>query len=285
MSENARDTPPGARPEPVPAEPDASSPADGGTPPKQPATSAQWRQLLRDDDLPEQLAELPYFQRRRARRAWRSARRDARNARVRAQRKNVPTPVTVPLIALLVAALITAGSWLWRDADHTTTHSAATAPPAAPVNPVTGTTPPAPAASSPAPLPDAPDDVAKAFVTAYTTRIPPKDGSHQAAVKRAAPYASAALVANLNRHDDLDWNLLIAAQGLEAKPTAVTISRPSPKDQPSADTSVRVYRQATARIAVTGTEAYAYTRHLVVEVSRADVGQRWMVTRVLGLEE
>lgn len=276
--------------------PDHDAPADDpvastrssstDAPSRKPTTPDQWRQFLRDDKPPEQIAELPLFQRRRARRAWRSARRDARSQWVKRQRRNVPTPITVPIVALLVAVLIGTVSWLSRDENHDTARPQPTAPPtAAPAPPPSEPPEPAATPSSTAPRPETPDDVAKAFMTGYSTRIPLQDGTHKAAVQRAAPYASAALVANLRNHDDLDWNLLIASQATSAAPKNVTVAAPQAKDRPAPDTTLRLYRQATARIEVQATEDYAYTRRLTLEIARADVGQPWMVTRVLGVEE
>ncbi|GGX46171.1 hypothetical protein [Streptomyces noursei] len=249
-------------------------------------TAEQWRELLRKEQLPEPLAELPFRKRRRARKAWRSARRDARAAWVKRERRAVPTPVSVPIIALVLAGLVGAASWLWPDQDstpaRTTPHHTPTAqhPPAP-----DATVPPAPTPSHTPQRPQSPDDIAKAFVTAYCTRNPARDASHVAAVNRAAQYASTALVDNLTRHNDLDWNQLIAAQASTATPSSVTLTTPADTQQLPPDTSIRVYRQATARIDVKGTDNYSYIRHLTIEVSRGDVGQPWQVTRVLGVQE
>jgi hypothetical protein len=143
---------------------------------------------------------------------------------------------------------------------------------------------PTPSASAPA-VADNPQAVAKAFVTAYTTRRPLQDGSHTASVERAAPYASTPLVENLNKHDDRDFNQLVAAQATSATPTQVDIGQPSQKQRPAPDTSVRVYLQADVTLDVKGTDPYTYTRHLTLEVARADSASAWMVTRVLGLQE
>ncbi|MEJ8654797.1 hypothetical protein WKI65_43865 [Streptomyces sp. MS1.AVA.3] len=126
---------------------------------------------------------------------------------------------------------------------------------------------------------------AEAFVRAYTTRRPIRDGSHTASVQRAAPYASAPLVANLERYADRDFDELVAAQAKASRPTKVAIALPSAKQRPAPDTPVRVWRQATVTLQVTGNATYTYTRHLTVEVQRSDVGAPWMVTRVLGIEE
>ncbi|HBF84434.1 MAG TPA: hypothetical protein DD420_32250 [Streptomyces sp.] len=127
--------------------------------------------------------------------------------------------------------------------------------------------------------------MAKAFVTAYTTRFPLQDQTHEAAVDRAAPYASTPLVANLKKHDDKDFNQLVAAQAVSAKPTDVSVGKPEDKQRPAVDTSIRVWRQTDVTVTVTGSDNYTYTRHLTVEVARADAASPWTVTRVLGIQE
>lgn len=248
-------------------------------------TPEGWREWLRADELPDQIAELPFRQRRRAKRAWRSARRDARTRWVKEERRKVPTPLSVPIILLVVAGAVAAASWLNSHHDRDTVQSPPPATHSATPSPQDDSPSPAASASTTARRPATPDGIAKAFVLAYTTRILLQDGTHSAAVKRAAPYASTALVDNLNRHDDVDWNKLVAAQATSATPTQVSINTPAATEEFAPDTPVRVYRDATARIEVKGTDNYTYTRHLTLEVSRADVGQPWMVTRVLGLEE
>ncbi|MFF4205583.1 hypothetical protein ACFYZ8_33600 [Streptomyces sp. NPDC001668] len=252
-------------------------------------TAAQWRQLLRDQPPPDELADLPWRARRRGRRAWKSARRAQREQWVKAERRKVPTPITIPIIALVLAGAVGLASWLQSGHDHqagahpapSATPTAAAAQSADPATPTPATT----ASPTTTTRPTTPDGIAKAFVTAYCTRKPLQDGSHKAAVERAAPYASAPLVTNLAKHDDKDFNQLVAAQAVKAAPTTVTISQPAASQRPAPDTAVRVYRQATAVIAVEGTDDYRYTRHLTLEIARADVGQPWMVTRVLGLKE
>ncbi|MFF4933337.1 hypothetical protein ACFY2H_31265 [Streptomyces griseofuscus] len=251
-----------------------------------PQTAAEWREALRREELPPELAELPRRQRRRARKHWRSARRDARTEWIRAERRKTPTPLVVPILALIVAGVVAGAAWLMPDHHATSTPQARhTATPASQAPGPAGEDPAVDASPSPTPTPTTPDQVAKAFVTAYTTRFPLKDQDHDAAVERAAPYASTPLVANLKKHDDKDFNQLVAAQAVSAKPTEVTIGQPSDKQRPAVDTSIRVWRQADITIAVTGTDDYTYTRHLTVEVTRADAASPWMVTRVLGIQE
>ncbi|EGX58471.1 MULTISPECIES: hypothetical protein [Streptomyces] len=248
-------------------------------------TPEGWREFLRADELPDEIADLPFRQRRRVRRAWRSARRDARARWVKAERRKVPTPLSVPIILLVVAGLVAGASWLNSHDDRDTVQTKPPATYSATPAPQEDTPSPAASASRTVRRPGTPDGIAKAFVLAYTTRMPLQDGTHSAAVERAAPYASTALADNLNKHDDIDWNKLVAAQATSATPTQVSINPPASKKEFAPDTPVRVYRDATAHIEVKGTDNYTYTRHLTLEVSRADVGQPWMVTRVVGLEE
>ncbi|MEW1760387.1 hypothetical protein AB0393_28235 [Streptomyces cyaneofuscatus] len=248
-----------------------------------PQTAAEWRELLAREELPPEIGELRGRKRRKAKRRWRSARRDERTEWIREERKKTPTPTAIPVIALIVAAVVAGAAWLWPDQ-----HSADTAKPKAtptveaPEEPASAS--PTPTASAPT-VADEPEAIAKAFVTAYTLRRPVQDGSHKAAVERAATYASTPLVENLKKHDDRDFNELVAAQATEAKPTKVDIGQPSAKDRPAPDTSVRVYLQADVDLDVKGTDPYRYTRHLTIEVARADASSPWMVTRVLGLKE
>ncbi|MGW1976652.1 hypothetical protein [Streptomyces sp. NPDC001889] len=289
MSDDDRERPPLPQDGPPPHAPSSDSPAGPSGPlPAAPRTAAQWREFLRGQEPPDQLADLPRRQRRRARRAWRSARRDQRAQWVKTERRNVPTPISIPLVALLLAALVAGFAWLRPGGD--TAVRTETAPTPTPTStspapqPSRTSTPaaPTPALSTPAARPD---DVARAFVTGYTTRLPLQDGAHTAAVQRAAPYASRPLTDNLKRHPDVDFDQLVAAQAVEARPDKVTITRPTAKQRPAPDTPVRVYRQATARIQVKGTHTYRYTRHLTLEIARADTGEPWTVTRLLGLKE
>ncbi|WP_431983850.1 hypothetical protein [Streptomyces qinglanensis] len=251
-----------------------------------PRSAQQWRELLRKDQPPEQFTELPLFQRRRARRAWRSARRDARAQWIKSERRKVPTPLSVPIIALLLAGMVAAASWLWPDQGgetvQTKPHNTPSAVPSADgTTTPTSTSPPSHSANRPG----TPDGVARAFVLSYCTRNPAQEADHRVAVSRAAPYASEGLLDNLKRHGDRDWNKLVAAQAMTATPTKVTVTAAPAKEDLPPDTAVRVYRQTTSRIQVKGIDDYHYTRHLTLEVSRTDIGRPWQVTRVLGVEE
>ncbi|MFG2210570.1 hypothetical protein [Streptomyces sp. NPDC048638] len=268
-----------------PSRPSASESATPGRksgPAPVPQTAAEWRELLAREELPPEITELRGRKRRKAKRRWRSARRDERTEWIREERKKTPTPAVVPVIALVVAAAVAGAAWLWPDHDGDNSKAKATPTVQAPAAPETST--PTPTASAAA-VADNPQAVAKAFVTAYATRHPLKDGSHKAAVERAAPYASAPLVQNLKKHDDRDFNQLVAAQATDATPSKIAIGQPSTKDRPAPDTSVRVYLQADVDLTVKATDPYDYTRHLTIEVARADAASHWMVTRVLGLEE
>lgn len=249
-----------------------------------PQNAAEWREALRRDDLPSELSDLPRRQRRRARNHWRSARRDARTEWIRTERRTTPTPLTVPILALIVAVLVAGAAWLMPDHHSGTPHAAPTTAPATQEPAPASDTPTTPS-PSPTPATTTPDQVAKGFVTAYTTRYPRKDQTHDAAVERAAPYASTPLVTNLKAHDDRDFNQLVAAQAVSAMPDQVTIGEPGPGHRPAPDTSVRVWRQADVTVTVQGTDDYTYSRHLTLEITRADAASPWMVTRVLGIQE
>lgn len=259
--------------------------------PARPKTPQDWRDLLRNEPLPEEHTELPYRQRRRARRRWRSAQRATRSQWIRQERRRTPTGIHIPLIALLLATAVAVAAWLWPAHAH---RQAARHAPAAPTSATATATTPSPPTSADTPTatgqpiaPPAagPADIARDFFTAYTTRLPVADVTHLGAVRRAAPYASQALVDNLARHDDHDFNVLAARQATAARPADVRITAPTNSQRPAPDTPVRVWLQATATINVTGTHDYNYQRSLTLEVSRADVGTAWMVTRVLGIQD
>lgn len=258
---------------------------DPSTTPTTPSTAEQWRQFLREQP-PEEIGELPFRKRRRARRAWRTARRAERAETIRRERRQVPTPLYVPVIALLVAAAVGTAALVQSDDKPAKAQAKPdrTVAPAAP-GPQTPSSAASPEVSQDVPRPTDPEELAKAFMSAYAKRSPAFEETHVQAVRRAAPYASTSLVDNLTKHRDKDWDHLIAAQANYATPTRVTVSVPKAKDAPGVDTSLRIYRSATARIKVRGTDNYSYTRHLVLEVARHDVGGLWQVTRVFGLGE
>lgn len=196
-----------------------------------PQSADEWRELLRQQELPPEISELSRRKRRKARRHWRSAQREERTQLIRRARKNTPTPIVVPILGLIVAAAVAAGALLWPDKpgpDTVTTKPTPTVEaPRAPSSPA-----PAPSASAPT-IDDTPQSVAKAFTTAYTNRRPLEDGGHEAAVDRARPYMSTALAYNLAKHDDRDFDRLVAAQATAATPTKVTIGKPTSAQRPA----------------------------------------------------
>ena len=262
---------------------DTSSEPRASRPSRTPRTPADWRDLLRQEELPEEFGALPRRQRRRARRRWRSARRDEHTRWISEQRRRTPTPLVIPLVALLVAGVVTAVS-LWPRAQDESTRPRKPTPAPTVVSPAPSRTSASPTAE-PTVAMDDPDQVAKAFATAYCTRRPLQDGTHAGAVERAEPYASGPLVANLKRHEDRDFNELVAAQAIEATPSTVKVALPDAADRPAADSSIRVWRKVTVTVDVQATEPYSYQRVLTLEVSRADTDRPWMVTRVLGVKE
>ncbi|WP_199550301.1 hypothetical protein [Streptomyces sp. N35] len=272
---------------------EATEPGAGNRQPAVPQTAAEWREVLRNQPLPPEMAALPRRQRRRAKKAWRTAQRTDRTAAIRAERRNTPTGPAIPVIALVLAGVVAGAAWLWPDNSGNSQATAKPSPSASSSStpaPFASDIPPLPTPSAASEDPQAgqdPERTAKGFATAYSTRFPFQDGTHEAAVERAAAYMSQPLVENLKRYDDLDFNQLVAAQASEAKPVKVTITSPAGKERPAPDTSVRVWRNATVKIAVKGTTDYTYTRRLTLEISRADTtpGNAWMVTRVLGVEQ
>ncbi|WP_329020473.1 hypothetical protein [Streptomyces sp. NBC_01601] len=269
--------------EPTASEPKPAASRRSSRRARVPQSAAEWRELLREEELPPELAQLPRRKRRKARRRWREARREELGDWIREERRRTPTPLAVPVVALIVAAAVAGAAWLRPD--H---HDPAKSPPATPATVEAPSEPdptnPTPSPSAPA-VADTPSAVARAFVTAYTHRRPVQDGTHTASVERAAPYASTPLVQNLARHEDRDFDQLVAAQATEATPTDVVIGQPTSQQRPAPDTSIRVYLQADVTLTVKGTDPYTYTRHLTLEVTRADLASPWMVTRVLGLKE
>ncbi|MEU5425777.1 hypothetical protein AB0H73_09230 [Streptomyces olivoreticuli] len=260
----------------------------GRAPGASPRTAAEWREALRTEELPTELASLPRRQRRRAKKAWRSARREQRTEWVKNERRRVPEyGIGLSLLVTAIAGVVAVGAWLFPDhkSDHAQKKTpAATASP----TPAGEDPPPDPGPARPAPSSTpatTPEAAAQGFLTAYCTRRPLQDGSHTASVERAAPYASKPLVANLRRHRDKDFDRLVAAQAIEAKATKVDLANPSGTQRPGPDTDVRVYRQAKVTVEVKGTDTYTYTRELTAEIQRTEVGQPWMVTRLLGVEE
>ncbi|MFJ4679155.1 hypothetical protein [Kitasatospora sp. NPDC088783] len=253
------------------------------TPPV-PTTAAQWREVLKGADEPD-LGDLPFRQRRRARRAWRSARREQRIQWIRDERRKTPTGPAIPIVALVLAVGVLICSWLWPQAQSKPAPAPATTLTQAPVPAAQSPTATATTERASSPRPTDPEGIARAFFSAYSTRNVLQDGSHAAAVHRAAPYASQALVDNLTHHADFDFNHLVAVQATESHATRITLIPPPEGKRPAPDTDLRVYLQASVDIAVTGPEPTTYTRVLTAEISRADTKSQWMVTRVLGIEE
>ena len=262
-----------------------STPEHPPTP--EPGTSEHWRELLRRDEQPDEIAELPLRQRRRARKHWRSARRDERAQWIRAQRANPPTGLHIPAVAILLAAVIGLSTWLWPQHHGNARPQAQQPSPVAtqaqPAGQPSAGTPTAAASASPDTAAMSPQQIAVAFMTGYCTRIPLQDASQAGAVARAAPYASSALVDNLTHFDDHDFDVLVSRQVSEAHPGDVTAIAPTEEQRPGPDTQLRVYLQATTTVSATATVSYTYQRSLTLEISRADVGDPWMVTRIIGL--
>ncbi|MFJ4880866.1 hypothetical protein ACIP93_37450 [Streptomyces sp. NPDC088745] len=237
-----------------------------------------WRELLhsRPADSDPHAAAPPPRRRKRLRRKERpapvpvAAGIPRRTAAVRRE------PVT-PLGLLLAVALLLGTGLLVR---HLTTDGSV--PPAAAPRPSAPAAvqppPPRPAAPAPAVVP-APEDVSEAWARAYWTRDPVPDRTHVAAVRRAAPWATASLTANLSAHTDRAWGRLVSRGGISTA-TAVRVS-PAGTDLPPDIPDVRVWRTIATTTAVDGYTRYTETHTVRAELLRLTAG--WRVSRVLGL--
>ncbi|MFI1890493.1 hypothetical protein [Streptomyces jumonjinensis] len=252
-------------------------------------TPEEWRELLASYSYPEEIKQQDG--RRARRRAKKAHRQDARRqttAWVREQRRRDPLrPTGALIIVALILGLGLGARYLWPGllgqddgkGNPTTTASATAAPGAPAVDPPASSSPSSPSASS-APAVDRsdPDTVAREAIRLYLTRNPPEDQRHTAAVLRAAPYLSPALVENLTAHQDPAWEKLVSRGGVSTV-TEVTVG-PAGKDLP-ADTPLRVWRKTVATVDVEGYRNYTEKTTLQAEVTRADDG--WQVSRLLGL--
>ncbi|MEV6681240.1 hypothetical protein AB0N09_30880 [Streptomyces erythrochromogenes] len=267
----------------MPDSPHTESQPDGSP---ETGSAAWWRENLRKAEVPAEFSELPRRQRRRAEKHWRKARQEVRAKEMRRERTSAPTPLTIPVIAILLSAAVLGWVLFHPEKERPAPEAKPTPTASAPQGAAITTAPtPTPSAPAPSAAPAEPEAIARGFAEKYSTRYPYDDGTHRAAVNRASAYISPALALNLAQHDDRDFNQLVAAQATAAVPTRVDITAPDEKQRPSPDTTLRRWLQATIAVSVEGTTAYTYTRSLTVEISRAEIGDRWMVTRVVGLEE
>ncbi|MGW0121718.1 hypothetical protein [Streptomyces sp. NPDC003327] len=252
-------------------------------------TPQQFRELLRSQyEYPEDVEDQRGRRRRRTRRASRKDER-ARTAQwIEQERRREPISSRAAL--LLVVALLAIGvlgrygpGWITgRDdaASKIAATATASATPSGTDNKPAGSpsiTPPTPSATPPADLSD-PDTVAAEFVRHYLTRNPPVDEDHTAAVRRAAPWASAALVRNLAGHDDPAFGRLVSRGGV-ATVSTVTV-KPADTRLPG-DTPLRVWRTVTAKVDIVGYTTYSETTTLQTELITDGTG--WRVNRILGV--
>ncbi|MFG3041859.1 hypothetical protein ACGFYZ_33660 [Streptomyces sp. NPDC048330] len=251
-------------------------------------TPAQFRELLNAEyDYPEDIENERGRRGRRARRAYRKGER-ARTAQWIDQERR-REPISSRAAFLVVVALLAIGvlgrfgpDWISggdTGADKVAAVPSAT-PPGADGKPAPSSSPatvPAPSATSSADLTD-PDAVAEAFVRQYLTRNPPVDQDHTAAVYRAAPWATAALVENLSGHDDPAFDRLVSRGGVSTVST-VTV-KPAGTRLP-VDTPLRVWRTVKAKVDVVGYTTYSETTTLQTEL--INDGASWRVARLLGV--
>ncbi|MFF5924174.1 hypothetical protein ACFY8C_38490 [Streptomyces flavochromogenes] len=250
-------------------------------------TAAQFRELLKSGyDYPEGVEEQRGRRRRRARRAFRKGERDRTTQWIDQERRREPISSRAAL--LVVVALLAIGvlgrygpAWITgQDAAADKVTATASATPSGHANDKPAPSSPA----APSPSPDAvvdlsvPDRVAEEFVRNYLTRNPPVDEDHTAAVRRAAPWATAALVDNLSGHDDPAFARLVSRGGVATVAT-VTV-KPADTRLPG-DTPLRVWRTVTAKVDVVGYTTYSETTTLQTELIHDGAG--WRVDRILGV--
>ncbi|MFJ5099250.1 hypothetical protein [Streptomyces sp. NPDC088557] len=255
--------------------------------PDEDRTPQQFRELLRAGyDYPDDIENTPgRRRRRRARRAHRQAERARTTQWIAQERRREPIGARAAL--LVVAVLLGVGALArFGPAWITGGEPTAARPPAAPGAPAaTGPgpdgKPPAPGTpTAPAPSADLsdPERVAEQFVRHYLTRNPPQDGDHTAAVRRAEPWATAALTENLAGNNDPAFDRLVSRGGVSAV-TAVTVT-PAGRQLP-VDTPLRMWRTVKATVDVVGYTAYTETSTLQVELTTTGTG--WQVSRLLGV--
>jgi hypothetical protein len=257
---------------------------DNGVPPGDSDQAPEQRRRSGRYDYPDEIRHGPRRGRRAAKRAYRAAER-ARTAEAFNAERTAAGPVRA-LAGIAALAILAGAAWLFgRAVDHSAPDPAAAAaatsatPTAAPAAPATPSGPPTPDSSLARADRTGPERVAGDWVRAYLTRDPLADQSHTAAVDRAAPWAVAALTANLAAYPDPAFDRLVSL-GATATVTAVDVGRPA-QGLP-ADTPLRVWRQAVAQITLASDERTSTeTRTVQVELVSGNGG--WLVSRVLGV--
>ncbi|MEU8779676.1 hypothetical protein [Streptomyces sp. NPDC048606] len=250
-------------------------------------TPQEWRELLRTTyDYPEETTLGRRKERRRARRTHRQAARKATADSIRRQRRK--EPITAGGAVLVVAVVLALGlsarlgtDWIRGEQSTPTAAKKPSAPPATDDAKPPGITGAAPALSpseSPSVDLSAPDTVAGEFVRQYLTRDPVKDQTHKAAVRRAAPWSTRALAANLEAHEDPAFGRLVSRGGVSR--IAALKVEPADRTLPP-DTPLRVWRTVTATVDVHGYTDYTESTVIQTEVTRTDGG--WRVSGILGV--
>ncbi|MFI5867762.1 hypothetical protein [Streptomyces sp. NPDC051546] len=251
-------------------------------------TPAEWREILRNFDYPDEVSSGPRRGRAGRKRAHREDVRRRTKEWVKEERRREPIrPVGALIIVALIIGIGLGSRFLWPDllgAEKQGTKATATAPadPAAPDNKPSGTpsssSAPSPSASPAVDLSKA-ETVAEQMVRLYLTRNPPADGKHGASVLRAAPYMTPALVENLGSSSDPAWDKLVSRGGVSTV-GAVKVG-PADSGLPG-DSPLRVWRKVEATVSVEGYTKYTEQTVLQVELTNS-TGTAWRVSRILGL--
>ncbi|MFI8829021.1 hypothetical protein [Streptomyces sp. NPDC053431] len=245
------------------------------------------RELLKAQyDYPEDVETGRGGSRRRARRAYRRSERQRTAAWIEQERRR--EPITARAALVVVTVLLGMGvlarlgpGWITggdERADQVVAGPSAFPAGAANSKPAVSSSPPLSPLASPSADLSLPDRVAEAFVRQYLTRNPPKDQDHTAAVGRAAPWATPALVENLSQHDDPPFGRLVSRGGVSMVST-VTVKHAG--QQLPGDTPLRAWRTVTAKVDIVGYTSYSETTTLQCELINTD--GEWRVARVLGV--
>ncbi|MEV7659899.1 hypothetical protein AB0O39_37790 [Streptomyces anulatus] len=244
-------------------------------------TPEDWRTVLASWDYPDETRTGTRRQRRQAKREHRQDARRRSADWVREERRRDPIRPGCALVGVLLVLAVGAGARYLSTPDDPAARPSSAAGPADAKPPAASTPAPTTTTSTPTPAPvdmTDPDAVASAAIRGYLTRNPPDDGDHTASVRRAAPYMTRSLAANLSASSDPAYGRLVSRGGV-AVVSGATVG-PAGASLP-VDTPLRVWRTVTARVDVTGYEDYAETVTLRTEV--ISTGTEWRVARILGL--
>lgn len=273
--------------------------AQGEQPPSRPDGSpdrpSDWRDLFnRDYDYPDDLltGDMSRRQRRRGKRAWRSADRRERIEWIRQQRRGQPpTSPAVILGAVVVMALIVFSAgyvvprWFTdgqpggdREPVSLLTPSGVPVPTIAPTTAPTGQATPTPSEQSGRLTPAAAVAVIRTWTAAFYTRTPAAE-TYTELLERTQLYLTDEVAQTLREAGDPTYDALAAAHGT-SHVDKITVTQPPAGGGAPADTPTRITRLLIAQITVTGDDPNRFElRELVTVVP--DRGS-WRISAITG---